>query len=54
MLGFRAKYAGGELKPDGYEITDAGWYSRDNLPEIPGPGAIARFLIDQWREGKLK
>jgi NAD+ diphosphatase len=54
MLGFRAKYAGGELKPDGTEITDAGWFSRDNLPEIPGPGAIARFLIDRWKAGTYK
>jgi NAD+ diphosphatase len=49
MLGFRAKYRGGTIKPDGTEITDAQWFSRGNLPEIPGPGAIARFLIDQWR-----
>jgi NAD+ diphosphatase len=52
MLGFKANYAGGELKPDGIEIMDAAWYSRESLPEIPGPGAIARFLIDQWKEKK--
>jgi NAD+ diphosphatase len=54
MLGFRAKYAGGELKPVVTEITVAGWFSRYNLPEIPGPGAIARFIIDQWKEGRYK
>jgi NAD+ diphosphatase len=54
MLGFRAKHIGGELKPDGEEIIDAQWFSRSNLPEIPGPGAIARFLIDEWKEGKYK
>jgi NAD+ diphosphatase len=52
MLGFRAKYAGGTLKPDGNEITDAQWYSRNSLPDIPGPGAIARYIIDQWQNEK--
>lgn len=50
MLGFRAKYAGGELKPDGDEIIDVRWFSRDNMPNIPGPGAIARLLIDRWMQ----
>ncbi len=48
MIGFRAAYAGGELKPDGEEIIDVQWFSRGTLPDIPGPGAISRFLIDQW------
>jgi NAD+ diphosphatase len=48
MIGFRAKAAGGPLYPDGKEILDAQWFSRDALPEIPGQGSLSRFLIDQW------
>jgi NADH pyrophosphatase NudC (nudix superfamily) len=27
------------------EIVEAGWYRRDNLPELPMPISIARRLI---------
>lgn len=50
MLGFRAEYASGELRPDGKELDDAGWFSHDALPMIPPPGSIARTLIDEWLE----
>jgi NAD+ diphosphatase len=49
MLGFTASYAGGLLRPDGTEILDAQWFSRDALPNLPGNGSIARRLIEQWR-----
>ena len=49
MAGFTAEYAGGELAPDGVEITAAGFYTPDELPEIPPPGSIARRLIDHWK-----
>jgi NAD+ diphosphatase len=48
MIGFNAEYAGGELKPDPSEILDAGWFTADNLPQIPGKLSIARKLIDGW------
>jgi NAD+ diphosphatase len=48
MLGFTARYASGILKPDGVEIDDARWFSRDNLPKLPGPGAVSRYLIEKW------
>jgi NAD+ diphosphatase len=51
MLGFTATYAGGSLRPDGTEIVDAGWFSRETLPNLPGNGSIARRLIEQWRAG---
>jgi NAD+ diphosphatase len=51
MLGFTAHYAGGELKPDGKEILDAKWFTRDTLPNLPGYGSIARFIINRWLEG---
>jgi NAD+ diphosphatase len=48
MLGFNARYAGGEVVCDGREILDAGWFAPDDLPELPGPISIARWLIDDW------
>ena len=47
MLGFDTT-ATGEPIPDGEEITDARWFSADNLPHIPRHGTIARWLIDDW------
>jgi NAD+ diphosphatase len=53
MIGFTARYAGGGIKPDGEEIADARWFSRDKLPELPGKGSVSRYIIDRWIEGKL-
>lgn len=49
MVGFRAEYESGELTPDPREIADAGWFTRDALPNLPGEISIARKLIDAWR-----
>lgn len=48
MVGFTAEYKSGEIKPDGKEILEAGWFSRGNTPELPGKWSIARKLIDQF------
>ena len=48
MAGFRATYRSGEITVDGQEIEQAGWYTRDALPEIPRPGTVAHFLIESW------
>jgi NAD+ diphosphatase len=48
MLGFTARYAGGDLRLDEREILDAGWYAPDELPMIPPAMSIARRLIDDW------
>jgi len=53
MVGFKAHYLSGTLQPDGDEIEDAGWFSRDNLPELPGEGSLSRFLINKWLKGTL-
>jgi NAD+ diphosphatase len=53
MLGFSARYLKGEIKPDGTEIADAQWFSRDKLPELPGHGSLSRYLIGMWLDGKL-
>lgn len=49
MIGFSADYSSGEIRCDGVEIEDAGWFSREKLPPLPGHGSIARFLIEEWR-----
>jgi NAD+ diphosphatase len=50
MVAFTARYAGGDMRVDNVEITDAGWYRADNLPQIPGKISVARQLID-WFAG---
>jgi NAD+ diphosphatase len=53
MLGFSARYDGGELKPDRIEIDDAKWFSREALPSLPPSASVSRFLINLWTAGKL-
>lgn len=48
MIGFTADYAGGELEIQQEELSTAGWFSKDNMPEIPDKMSIARRLIDDW------
>ena len=48
MVGFTADYRSGELNPDGVEIDDAGWFSPENFPKLPGSISIARKLIDAF------
>jgi len=50
MIGFTATYAGGEITLDDDEIVDAGWYTVDQLPPLPGKISIARKLIDWFIE----
>ena len=51
MVGFTAEYAGGELRVQDEELTDAAFFRYDNLPEIPHKLSMARMLIDAWLEG---
>lgn len=47
MVGFLADYAGGEIKPDGVEVVEAGWFTEDSLPMSPGgKRSISRWIID--------
>ena len=56
MLGFRALADPNQewqLTPDGDEILDLRWFSRDELRSnseliLPGSASIARAIIDQW------
>lgn len=63
MLGFHARVAGTGLPPrvDEVELTDARWFTRDDLLAaveagevlLPGHLSIARALIEEWYGGRL-
>jgi NAD+ diphosphatase len=46
MVAFTAEHAAGEIRPNPGEITDAGWFRADRLPDVPPAISIARKLID--------
>ncbi|MBR0079458.1 MAG: NAD(+) diphosphatase [Synergistaceae bacterium] len=50
MLGFTAEYLSGEVKPDGVEISNADFYSPDEIKNmnIPDGASIARKLIENF------
>lgn len=48
MVGFLARWAGGELVPEPSEIFEAGWFGPHELPPLPGSLSIARSLIDDF------
>ncbi|HET9899739.1 MAG TPA: NAD(+) diphosphatase, partial [Actinomycetes bacterium] len=61
MLGFTARADSDDIRPDGDEIEDVRWFSRDALREdvrsgelrLPPPVSIARRLIELWYGGPL-
>ena len=53
MLGFSARHESGDLRPDGIELEDARWFSRDNLPNLPSTASVSRYLINLWISGVL-
>ena len=46
MIGLSAEWRSGELRPDGVEIAEAGWFGPDDHPPLPMPGSLSRRLID--------
>ncbi|MCW3066163.1 MAG: diphosphatase [Solirubrobacterales bacterium] len=57
MLGFHARYAGGEPEVRDLELEDVRWFRRDEVAaamrgegplDVPPPIAIARRLIEEW------
>jgi NAD+ diphosphatase len=48
MIGFVARYAGGEIAVDGTEIAEARWFPPEGMPILPPRISIARRLIDAW------
>ncbi|HEY4225519.1 MAG TPA: NAD(+) diphosphatase [Pseudolysinimonas sp.] len=64
MVGFRARVAPGSStqgRPDGEEILEVRWFSREELAaanaagdiRLPGSTSIARAIIDDWYGGEL-
>ncbi|MDQ3183489.1 MAG: NADH pyrophosphatase, partial [Actinomycetota bacterium] len=45
---FTTDYTGGDLTPEPGEIEDAGWYTADDLPQLPPKISIARAMIDDF------
>ena len=48
MVGFTADYVSGDVHLQRSELSSGGWFTRDNMPPIPGKASIARRLIDDW------
>ncbi len=48
MVGFLARYAGGEIAVDREELEDAQWFPRDALPTGPSRHSIAGFIIEHY------
>lgn len=56
MLGFVARATGVDVRPDGIEVDDARWFTRDELAAavadgsvlLPQRASIARALVEEW------
>lgn len=48
MVGFTADYDGGEIQLQTQELSSGAFYTKDNLPELPGTVSLARKMIDRW------
>jgi len=46
MMAFLADYAGGDVRPDYTELSDAQWFGTQELPPVAPKGTIARALIE--------
>jgi NAD+ diphosphatase len=50
MIGFTATYESGQIVLEDPEVEEAGWFTSDHLPTLPGKISIARKLIDSFLE----
>lgn len=50
MVGFTARYVAGDIHLQRSELTSGGWFTKEDMPPIPGKSSIARRLIDDWLE----
>lgn len=50
MIGFVARYAGGEIAIDREELEDARWFDCDRLPGGPSRHSIAGFIITHYAQ----
>jgi NAD+ diphosphatase len=51
MIGYFARWVGGEVVADGKELDHAAWYAVDDLPTVPPRGSIAGKMIEAWAAG---
>jgi NAD+ diphosphatase len=49
MIGYTARYVGGDLRLDEQELDHAAWFSAAQLPPLPPPLSLSRQIIDAWR-----
>ena len=49
MVGFVAEHASGTIKLND-ELSDAGWFDKENMPPVPDRGPISRRIIDWYLE----
>lgn len=62
MLAFTARAVSGTIRPDGVEITDARWFSRESLAagikdgsvRVPMRASVAFQLIEDWFGAQLR
>ena len=50
MIGFTADYVSGDIHLQEEELSGAGWFDHEYLPQIPDKMSIARQLIDNYVE----
>lgn len=48
MIGYTARYTGGEVRPDLQELDDAQWFHIDALPELPAQLSLSWQIIHAW------
>ncbi|KAA6350357.1 NADH pyrophosphatase [termite gut metagenome] len=54
MVGFIADYESGEIKLQNEELSFGAFYTKNNLPELPGKPSLAKKMIDWWIETKQR
>lgn len=52
MVGFTARWAGGDIRIDTSELDTAAWFDAHALPDLPPPLSLSRQMIDAWREAQ--
>lgn len=52
MLAYKAEWESGDPEPGDGELDDVRWFSRDEVPRIPGGISVSRKLIDDWLNDK--
>ena len=53
MIGYTARYTGGELRLDAEELDHAAWFDADALPSLPPNLSLSRQIIDRWQASRV-